>query len=67
MAAEIDKERWKHLIDKPFQPFHDPRVSVVADAAALRSAHALEYIAAQLGQINERLRQLEQTQGQKIP
>lgn len=48
MSTEGSKDRWAHMTSTPYQPVH------VADAG-LRIAHAMEYIAAQLGQINAKL------------
>lgn len=48
MSTEGAKSRWEHMTNNPYQPVN------VADSG-LRVAHALEYIAAQLGQINAKL------------
>jgi len=56
MAEIGPKERFEHRMTQPFNPVGDsgagPDIS-----AALKSAHALEYIAFQLGEINARLKQ----------
>jgi hypothetical protein len=53
VMAETDKvteERWKQIVGSPYIP--DARL---ANSADMRTANALEYIAAQLGQINASL------------
>jgi hypothetical protein len=52
---KVAKERFDHSALQPFEPVQP------ADAQE-RIAHALEYIAAQLGQMNERARQKEKGQ-----
>jgi hypothetical protein len=51
MSTEGAKERWDHRVSKPFQP--DANIN-----ERLRIANAMEYIAAQLGQINAKLDRL---------
>jgi len=48
MSTEGSKARWEHMTSAPYTPVN------TADSA-LRIAHALEYIAAQVGQINAKL------------
>jgi hypothetical protein len=53
---EIAAERFAHQASQPFQPLQPKTMSL--DTTALRIAHALEYIAAQLGQVNAKLDKL---------
>jgi hypothetical protein len=51
MSDEDARKLWKERADKPFG-------NGIDTDAALRMAHAFEYIAAQLGQINRKLNRL---------
>lgn len=53
---EIAAERFAHAASMPFQPLKP--ANMTPDTTALRMAHALEYIAAQLGQVNAKLDKL---------
>lgn len=48
------KERWDRVASEPYSPVQGAGANL-QDNAAVRIAHALEYIAAQLGQINAKL------------
>jgi hypothetical protein len=48
MSEEGTKLRWQHMISEPFEPASNATPD-------LRIACALEYIAAQLGEINRKL------------
>jgi hypothetical protein len=54
---EIAAERFARDANLPFQPGY-PKTGNPDTDAALRIAHALEYIAAQLGQVNAKLDKL---------
>jgi hypothetical protein len=51
MTTEGAKERWEHMVDRPFEPSANI-------GPELRMANAIEYIAAQLFQINAKLDRL---------
>lgn len=48
-------ERWKEAVARPYEPSRPDLTAGIEGHAALRIAHALEYIAAQLGQISAKL------------
>jgi hypothetical protein len=50
MSTEGAKERWEHKVSHPYEP----DLTTGGDPA-VRIANAMEYIAAQLGQINAKL------------
>ena len=52
MTTEGAKERWEHMSSNPFQP------DMTINESGQRIANAMEYIAAQLGQINAKLERL---------
>jgi len=52
MSTEGTKARWDHMTSTPYQP-----VTQTGDPGP-RIAHAMEYIAAQIGQINAKLDRL---------
>ena len=52
------RRRWEDRIGKPFEPIFTASGKGVDTDAALRMAHAFEYIAAQLGEINRKLAKL---------
>ena len=54
---EIAAERFARDARLPFQPVH-PKTSNPDTDAALRIAHALEYIAGQLGHLNAKIDKL---------
>jgi hypothetical protein len=54
----VARKLWKDRADKPFEPLLTPSGKGVDTDAALRMAHAFEYIAAQLGEINRKLNRL---------
>ena len=52
MLNDTSKERFAQTVSEPYSPSHPATGSGLEADATLRIAHALEYIAAQLGQIN---------------
>jgi hypothetical protein len=53
----IEDERWEHFTKQPFRP--ERGAANTADLGVqIRTAHALEYIAAQLGILNSKLDKL---------
>ena len=52
MSEEDPRKRWEDRAHKPFEPIFASLGKGIDTSAALRMAHAFEYIAAQLGQIN---------------
>jgi hypothetical protein len=50
---DIATEQWRHHTAEPFAP-----AGLGRNSAELRAAHALEYIAAQMGEINAKLSKL---------
>ena len=62
MSTDAEKARYDHWVNSPYRPSTLGGQSIDAD---LRAAHALECIAAQLGQINAKLSKLlpDQKQG----
>jgi len=55
MTTEGAKERWEYTVSQPYQP--DLNATTTADPA-VRMANAMEYMAAQLGQISAKLDRL---------
>jgi hypothetical protein len=53
----IEDERWQHMANQPFKP-SSQAANHAELQAALRVAHALEYIAAQLGMLNAKIDKL---------
>jgi hypothetical protein len=51
MSTEGSEKRWQHMSTTPYQPVDMPDPEY-------RIAHALEYLASQLGQINVKLDQV---------
>ena len=47
MSNDVERQRWDRIVQEPFNP--EPA------AVEYRVANALEYIAAQLGEINRKL------------
>ena len=52
MTEETDRKRWEELVGRPFVPANIGGMNAPHITAEYRVATALEYIAAQLGQIN---------------
>jgi hypothetical protein len=55
MSTEGASKRFQTRANAPFEPLLQTTGQGIDLDASLRIAHALEYIAAQLGQINEKL------------
>ena len=55
MSDEEARKRWADQARKPFEPVIAASGKGIDTDAALRMAHAFEYIAAQLGEINRKL------------
>jgi hypothetical protein len=55
---DVARERWLDRAQRPFEPVFAPSGKGIDTDAALRMAHAFEYIAAQLGEINRKLTKL---------
>jgi len=58
MSEENAQKLWEERAHRPFEPLFAASGKGVDTDAALRMAHAFEYIAAQLGQINRKLTRL---------
>ena len=58
MSDEQARKVWEERMHKPFEPIFTPSGKGIDTDASLRMAHAFEYIAAQLGQINRKLTKL---------
>jgi hypothetical protein len=58
MSDEDARKLWRERAGKPFEPLLTSSGKGIDTDAALRMAHAFEYIAAQLGQINRKLNRL---------
>ena len=58
MLNDNSKERFAQSVSEPYSPSRPSTGSGPETDAALRIAHALEYIAAQLGQINSKFDKL---------
>jgi hypothetical protein len=58
MSDEDARKRWADRARKPFEPVFTESGKGIDTDAALRMAHAFEYIAAQLGEINRKLTKL---------
>jgi hypothetical protein len=54
----VARKRWEDRVRKPFEPIFTLSGKGIDTDAALRMAHAFEYIAAQLGEINRKLTKL---------
>jgi len=52
MSTDAEKARYDQWVNSPFRSANAGGASIATD---IRVAHALEYIAAQLGQINAKL------------
>jgi hypothetical protein len=52
------RKRWEDRAHRPFEPLFTSSGKGIDTDAALRMAHAFEYIAAQLGEINRKLSRL---------
>ena len=58
MSDEEARKRWGDQTRKPFEPIVAASGKGIDTDAALRMAHAFEYIAAQLGEVNRKLTKL---------
>jgi hypothetical protein len=58
MSEERARKDWEDRVRRPFEPLFTPSGKGIDTDAALRMAHAFEYIAAQLGEINRKLSKL---------
>jgi hypothetical protein len=58
MSDQDARKVWEDRVQKPFEPLLTSSGKGIDTDAALRMAHAFEYIAAQLGQINRKLTKL---------
>jgi hypothetical protein len=58
MTEQDAHKRWEERVHRPFEPLFAVSGKGIDTDAALRMAHAFEYIAAQLGQINRKLTKL---------
>jgi hypothetical protein len=58
MLNDTSKERFAQSVSEPYSPSRPEAGGGIEVDAALRIAHALEYIAAQLGQINSKIDKL---------
>jgi hypothetical protein len=58
MSDQDARKVWEDQVQKPFEPLLTSSGKGIDTDAALRMAHAFEYIAAQLGQINRKLTKL---------
>jgi len=58
MLNDTSRERFAQTVSEPYSPSHPATGTGPETDAALRIAHALEYIAAQLGQINSKFDKL---------
>jgi hypothetical protein len=58
MSEEQARKLWEDQAQKPFEPIFTSSGKGIDTDASLRMAHAFEYIAAQLGQINRKLTKL---------
>jgi hypothetical protein len=58
MLNDTSKERFAQSVSEPYSPSRTDTGSGIEVDATLRIAHALEYIAAQLGQINSKIDKL---------
>jgi hypothetical protein len=58
MSEENAHKLWEERAHRPFEPLFTASGKGIDTDAALRMAHAFEYIAAQLGQINRKLTRL---------
>ena len=58
MTEEADRKRWEELVGRPFVPANIGGINAAHITAEYRVATALEYIAAQLDQINAKLKVL---------
>ena len=58
LDEDLARKRWEDRAHKPFEPIFAPSSKGIDTDAALRMAHAFEYIAAQLGEINRKLTKL---------
>lgn len=58
MLNDNSKERFEQSVSEPYSPSRPSTGSGPETDATLRIAHALEYIAAQLGQINSKFDKL---------
>ncbi len=57
MLNDTSRERFAQSVDEPYSPANAAGVGLETDVT-LRIAHALEYIAAQFGQINLKIDEL---------
>jgi len=58
MAEEDARKRWQERVQTPYEPVLSSTGKGIEVDAMLRAAHALEYIAGQLGRINHNLDKL---------
>jgi hypothetical protein len=58
MSEGLNRERWERIVAEPFVPAHISGTTTLHVSAEYRVAAALEYIAAQLGEMNMKLSKL---------